>query len=127
MVSISPVLCASLRWSVPILGIDSDNGSEFINRHLFDYCRTNKITFTRSRSGNCKDVAHVDRKNWSHVRTLVGYLSRQIDNLAEKLGAMALTPHQAPASIKPRVNRAFVNPPKRRMPGEATKPPSRRF
>ncbi|MDA3039545.1 MAG: hypothetical protein O3C27_08430 [Actinomycetota bacterium] len=50
------------------------NGSEFINHHLFDHCQTNKITFTRSRAGNSNDGAHVEQKNWSHVRTLVGYL-----------------------------------------------------
>lgn len=58
----------------PILGIDSDNGSEFINDHLFNYCTEQKITFTRSRSGNKNDGAHVEQKNWSRVRELVGYL-----------------------------------------------------
>ena len=58
----------------PIIGIDSDNGSEFINHHLFDYCQANKITFTRSRSGHSNDGAHVEQKNWTHVRELVGYL-----------------------------------------------------
>ena len=58
----------------PVLGIDSDNGSEFINAHLFDYCTERKITFTRSRPGNKNDGAHVEQKNWTHVRELVGYL-----------------------------------------------------
>ena len=58
----------------PILGIDSDNGSEFINHHRFDYCVANKITFTRSRSGYSNDSAHVEQKNWTHVRELVDYL-----------------------------------------------------
>jgi len=58
----------------PVLGIDSDNGSEFINAHLYDYCVANKITFTRSRPGNKNDGAHVEQKNWTHVRELVGYL-----------------------------------------------------
>ena len=58
----------------PILGIDSDNGSEFINAHLFDYCTEHKITFTRSRPGNKNDGAHAEQKNWTHVRELVGYL-----------------------------------------------------
>ena len=58
----------------PIIGIDSDNGSEFINHHLFEYCKANKITFTRSRSGHSNDGAHVEQKNWTHVRELVGYL-----------------------------------------------------
>ena len=58
----------------PVLGIDSDNGSEFINAHLFEYCAEQKITFTRSRPGNKNDGAHVEQKNWTHVRELVGYL-----------------------------------------------------
>jgi len=57
-----------------VRGIDSDNGSEFINAHLLDYCTTHKITFTRSRPGNKNDGAHVEQKNWTHVRELVGYL-----------------------------------------------------
>jgi len=65
---------ASTRFPFPILGIDSDNGSEFINAHLFDYCETNRITFTRGRPGNKNDGCHVEQKNWTHVRSLVGYL-----------------------------------------------------
>ena len=62
------------QFPFPILGIDSDNGSEFINHHLYDYCTEHKITFTRSRSGNKNDGCHVEQKNWTHVRELVGYL-----------------------------------------------------
>jgi hypothetical protein len=62
------------QFPFPILGIDSDNGSEFINAHLLAFCVKNKITFTRSRSGNKNDGAHVEQKNWTHVRELVGYL-----------------------------------------------------
>jgi hypothetical protein len=69
------------QFPFPILGIDSDNGSEFINHHLFDYCTEHKITFTRSRSGNKNDGAHVEQKNWTHVRELVGYL--RFDTAAE--------------------------------------------
>ncbi|UUL75454.1 transposase family protein [Pseudarthrobacter sp. Fe7] len=58
----------------PILGIDSDNGSEFINEHLLAYCHAQQITFTRSRPGNKNDGAHVEQKNWARVRELVGYL-----------------------------------------------------
>ena len=57
----------------PILGIDSDNGGEFINAHLLAYCEDEKLTFTRSRSGNKNDGAHVEQKNWSVVRNAVGY------------------------------------------------------
>jgi len=65
----------------PILGIDSDNGSEFINVHLLTYCTEREITFTRSRPGNKNDGAHVEQKNWTHVRELVGYL--RFDTTAE--------------------------------------------
>lgn len=62
------------RFPFPVLGIDSDNGSEFINAHLYDYCIAEKITFTRGRPGNSNDGSHVEQKNWTHVRSLVGYL-----------------------------------------------------
>lgn len=58
----------------PIIGIDSDNGSEFINEELKRYCEEPHITFTRSRPGNKNDGAHVEQKNWSRVRELVGYM-----------------------------------------------------
>jgi hypothetical protein len=70
-------VCA--QFPFPILGIDSDNGSEFINFHLFNYCKQNRITFTRSRAGNKNDGAHVEQKNWTHVRELVGYLRFDTD------------------------------------------------
>ena len=57
----------------PILGIDSDNGSEFINENLLVWCLDQKITFTRSRPGNKNDGAYVEQKNWARVRELVGY------------------------------------------------------
>ena len=72
---------ASKQFPFAILGIDSDNGSEFINAHLFEYCSNHHITFTRSRSGNKNDGAHVEQKNWTHVRQLVGYL--RFDTTAE--------------------------------------------
>ncbi len=67
----------------PIIGIDSDNGSEFINHHLFRWCVANKITFTRSRAGNSNDGAHVEQKNWAVVRTVAGY--HRYDTAAELL------------------------------------------
>jgi hypothetical protein len=57
----------------PILGIDSDNGSEFINEHLLCWCVDQKVTFTRSRPGNKNDGCYVEQKNWARVRELVGY------------------------------------------------------
>jgi len=58
-------------------------GSEFINHHLLDWCGRRKITFTRSRPGNCNDGAHVEQKNWAVVRTVVGY--HRYDTPAELL------------------------------------------
>jgi hypothetical protein len=57
----------------PLLGIDSDNGSEFINQCFYHYCRDGKITFTRSRSYKKNDSCHVEQKNGNVVRRLVGY------------------------------------------------------
>jgi len=64
---------ATATFPFPILGIDSDNGSEFINWELFRWCEQQKLTFTRSRPGNKNDGAHVEQKNWHIVRQLVGY------------------------------------------------------
>ena len=61
------------RLPFPLLGIDSDNGSEFINELLYRYCLNEKITFTRSRPYKKNDQAHVEQKNWSVVRHTVGY------------------------------------------------------
>ncbi len=61
------------RLPFPLLGIDSDNGSEFINDLLYGYCLDEQITFTRSRPYRKNDQAHVEQKNWSVVRHVVGY------------------------------------------------------
>ena len=57
----------------PLLGIDSDNGSEFINNELLRYCKDKRITFTRSRAYRKNDGCYVEQKNWSVVRRNVGY------------------------------------------------------
>ena len=61
------------RLPFPLRGIDSDNGSEFINAHLLRYCQQEELTFTRSRPYKKNDQAYVEQKNWSIVRQLVGY------------------------------------------------------
>lgn len=61
------------RLPFPLLGLDSDNGSEFINQHLYTYCQRESITFTRSRSYKKNDSCYVEQKNWSVVRRLIGY------------------------------------------------------
>ena len=64
-----------LRQTLPfaLLGLDSDNGGEFINHHLYDYCGQEQITFTRSRSNRKNDNCFVEQKNWSIVRRYAGY------------------------------------------------------
>jgi hypothetical protein len=60
----------------PMRGFDCDNGSEFLNHHLHRYFTSrpvNPVTFTRSRPYRKNDNAHVEQKNWSHVRQLLGY------------------------------------------------------
>jgi hypothetical protein len=64
---------ARQRLPFPLLGIDSDSGSEFINDQLYRYCIKEKITFTRGRAGRKNDSAYVEQKNWSVVRRAVGY------------------------------------------------------
>lgn len=64
---------ATAAFPFPIRGIDSDNGSEFINWELLRWCEQEQLTFTRSRSGNKNDGAHVEQKNWHVVRQTVGY------------------------------------------------------
>lgn len=106
----------------PVLGIDSDNGSEFINAHLLELCEQRQITFTRSRPGNKNDGCHVEQKNWTHVRTLVGYLRYDSDAeltvlnriwaLDEKLQNLVFTQqkllekHREGAKVKKRFDKA---------------------
>lgn len=61
------------RLPFALLGVDSDNGSEFINQCFYSYCCQEKITFTRSRSYKKNDSCHVEQKNGNVVRRLVGY------------------------------------------------------
>jgi hypothetical protein len=57
-----------------LLGIDSDNGSEFINYHLKTFCDQNQIQLTRGRPYKKDDNAHIEQKNYTHVRKIFGYL-----------------------------------------------------
>ncbi|HEX2260701.1 MAG TPA: hypothetical protein VHJ56_03650, partial [Candidatus Binatia bacterium] len=65
------------RLPFALRGIDSDNGSEFINTHLFNFCqqrpKNHSVQFTRSRPYKKDDNAHVEQKNWTHVRKLLGW------------------------------------------------------
>jgi hypothetical protein len=57
----------------PLKGLDTDNGSEFINNALLAFCQKEHITFTRSRPYKKNDQAHVEEKNGSIVRRMIGY------------------------------------------------------
>ena len=65
----------NMRPDLPfdLRGIDSDNGSEFINDLLYRYCLEERVTFTRSRPYKKNDQSYVEQKNWSVVRHTVGY------------------------------------------------------
>lgn len=65
-----------MRQALPfeLKGIDSDNGGEFINGHLYRYCQDLNIQFTRSRPYKKDDNAHIEQKNWTHVRKIFGYV-----------------------------------------------------
>jgi transposase InsO family protein len=57
----------------PLLGVDSDNGSEFINWHLKGWCEQQQIQLTRGRPYKKDDNAHIEQKNWTHVRKLLAW------------------------------------------------------
>src|SRR4029453_12997390 len=61
------------KMPFPILGVDSDNGSEFIKITLLQWCTRPPISFTRARPANKNDGCDVEQKNWAVVRTVVGY------------------------------------------------------
>ncbi|MDT5353217.1 MAG: hypothetical protein QOJ56_1749, partial [Mycobacterium sp.] len=60
-----------------------DNGAEFINVYLLQWCKRHQITFTRARPANKNDGCHVEQKNWAVVRAVVGY--HRYDTAAELL------------------------------------------
>lgn len=67
------------QFPFPILGIDSDNGGEFINHELLRYCSVERITFTRSRPYRKNDNCFVEQKNYSIVRKIAGYYRYETD------------------------------------------------
>jgi hypothetical protein len=67
------------RLPFPLAAIDPDNGSEFINWQLFQFCMERKIEFTRGRPYAKNDNAHIEQKNWTHVRKVFGYKRRETE------------------------------------------------
>jgi len=78
----------------PLLGLDSDSGSEFINRPMLNYCSQEGITFTRGRSTRSNDNCYVEQKNYSIVRKTVGYnrydTIREVEILNDLYGYLRL-------------------------------------
>lgn len=71
------------RLPFPLVAIDPDNGSEFINWQLFHYCMNQQIEFTRGRPYQKNDNAHIEQKNWTHVRKVFGYRRRETERELE--------------------------------------------
>lgn len=67
------------RLPFSLKAIDPDNGSEFINWQLFNYCMEREVEFTRGRPYQKNDNAHVEQKNWTHVRKVFGYKRRETE------------------------------------------------
>jgi hypothetical protein len=84
---------ARQRLPFPLLGMDSDNGSEFINHQLYRYCNDENLTFTRGRAGRESDNAHVEQKNWSIVRRAVGYYRYENREQLDSLNTLYALPH----------------------------------
>ena len=73
-----------------LLGLDSDNGSEFLNHHLWDYLAKRKkpVEFTRSRPYHKNDNAHVEQKNWMWPRQLLGYVRLEDQRVVELISSL---------------------------------------
>ncbi len=76
------------RLPYPLLGLDSDNGSEFINQDLKRYCEQHHITFTRCRPYRKNDQAYIEQKNWTAIRQTVGYDRYEGPQPCERLAAL---------------------------------------
>ena len=112
-----------LRQALPfaLRGIDSDNGSEFINAHLYRYCRTHQLQFTRGRPYKKDDNAHIEQKNWTHVRKLMGYV--RYDSEAARTAMNAV---YADLRLLQNLFLAVGETPAERTCGRAATPPLRR-
>ena len=72
----------------PILALDSDNGSEFINYHLASWCAEHGFGFTRSRPYKKNDNAHVEQKNWTHIRKIHGWVRHDTVEARDAMNAL---------------------------------------
>lgn len=90
---ISAIQSAESHFPFPFKGFDCDNGSEFINWHLYRYFHERKprVQFTRSRPYKKNDNAHVEEKNWTRIRQYLGYQRFDKPELVDKLNELYLS------------------------------------
>ena len=81
---------ASMNEALPfrLRGLDCDNDGSFINEHLFGYCKVHKIQFTRSRPYKKNDNAHIEQKNNTHVRQVLGYVRYDTPQAVEAINEL---------------------------------------
>jgi len=76
------------RLPFPLRGIDPDNGGEFINYSMIEYCAENKTSFTRGRPYKKNDNAHIEQKNWTHIRKIFGYSRIEDEEIIKKMNEL---------------------------------------
>lgn len=78
----------------PLLGLDSDNGGEFLNYHVLAWLqkRPRPVFMTRSRPYKKDDNAHIEQKNWTHVRQWFGYERHDNYEVVERLNELSRGP-----------------------------------
>jgi hypothetical protein len=73
------------RLPIPLKGIDFDSGSEFVNDVIWQFCQEMKLTISKSRPYTKNDNAHIEQKNWTNVRRVIGYLRFETEEERELL------------------------------------------
>jgi hypothetical protein len=83
------------RLPFPLLGLDSDNGGEFLNHHVLGWLqrRERPVYMTRSRPYKKDDNAHVEQKNWTHIRQWFGYERHDNPEVVERINALTRGPY----------------------------------
>jgi hypothetical protein len=73
-----------------LLGLDSDNGGEFLNHHVMNWLqkRSRPVFMTRSRPWKKDDNAHVEQKNWTHIRQCFGYERHDNPEVVEPINVL---------------------------------------
>jgi len=97
------IVLARTRLPFPLLGLDSDNGSEFINHHLYRYCQREQITFTRCRPYRKNDQCRVEQKNGAIVRQIVGYERYEGREACDALNALYAVAREVVNAFQPSV------------------------